>query len=137
MIGGGGEKRTLRLVAQYADRCNVSGDLGTVRHKLAVLRDHCADVGRDPASITTTRLGSLFLAPTPAAAEETRQMITNVAGAEFVATATIGTEDEITEQVAALLEAGVQEPIFNLPYVDATTVGQVGALLTERFPDPR
>jgi F420-dependent oxidoreductase-like protein len=137
MIGGGGEKRTLRLVARYADRCNVSGDLATVRHKLAVLRDHCASVGRDPTSITTTRLGSLFLAPTPAAAEETRQMITSAAGADFVASATIGTEDEITEQVAAILDAGVQEPIFNLPYADAATVRRVGALLTERFPASR
>jgi F420-dependent oxidoreductase-like protein len=137
MIGGGGEKRTLRLVARYADRCNVSGDLATVRHKLAVLRDHCVSVGRDPASITTTRLGSLFLAPTPAAAEETRQMITSAAGADFVASATIGTEDEITEQVAAILDAGVQEPIFNLPYADVATVRRVGALLTERFPAPR
>ncbi|MCJ7438037.1 MAG: LLM class F420-dependent oxidoreductase, partial [Acidimicrobiia bacterium] len=65
MVGGGGEKRTLRLVAQYADACNVSGDLDTVRHKLEVLRSHCADVGRDPAEVTTTRLGALFLVDTP------------------------------------------------------------------------
>jgi F420-dependent oxidoreductase-like protein len=134
MIGGGGERRTLRLVAQYADRCNVSGDLDTVRHKLAVLRDHCADVGRDPGTITTTRLGSLFLAPSADAAEETRQLITSAAGADFVASATIGTADDVTEQVAAILDAGIDEPIFNLPYADAATVRQVGALLTERFP---
>jgi F420-dependent oxidoreductase-like protein len=133
MIGGGGERRTLRLVAQYADRCNVAGDLDTVRHKLAVLRQHCADVGRDPAEITTTRLGSLFLAPSPRAAEETRQMIVAAAGAEFAAGATIGTADEVTDQVAEILEAGVQEPIFNLPYADAGTVTQVGELLTSRL----
>ena len=107
-----------------------------MRHKLAVLRDHCADVGRDPATITTTRLGSLFLAPTPQAAEETRQLITGVAGADFVASATIGTEDDVTEQVAAMLDAGVDEPIFNLPYADADAVRRAGALLTERFPAP-
>ena len=61
MIGGSGEKRTLRLVAQYADMCNVSGGPATVRHKLDVLRAHCDDVGRDPAEITTTRLGTLVL----------------------------------------------------------------------------
>jgi F420-dependent oxidoreductase-like protein len=134
MIGGGGERRTLRLVAQYADRCNVSGDLDTVRHKLAVLRDHCADVGRDAATITTTRLGSLFLTPSAEAAAETRQLITGVAGADFVASATIGTEDDVTEQVAAILDTGVDEPIFNLPYADAATVRRVGALLADRFP---
>ena len=64
LIGGGGERRTLALVARHADRCNVAGDLATVRHKLAVLREHCRTIGRDPATIRTTRLGSLFLAPT-------------------------------------------------------------------------
>ena len=133
MIGGGGERRTLALVARHADRCNVSGDLDTVRHKLAVLRQHCADIGRDPATVTTTRLGSLFLAASPSEAADTRRMVNEVAGAEFAAAATIGTDDEVTEQVAAILDAGVQEPIFNLPYADAATVRRVGTLLTERF----
>jgi F420-dependent oxidoreductase-like protein len=56
LIGGGGEKRTLRLVAQYGDACNVFGDADGVRHKLDVLERHCADVGRDPAEITKTTL---------------------------------------------------------------------------------
>jgi F420-dependent oxidoreductase-like protein len=56
LIGGSGEKRTLRLVAQYGDACNVFGDPATVRHKLDVLEGHCADVGRDPAEITKTVL---------------------------------------------------------------------------------
>ena len=43
MIGGGGEKRTLKLVAQYADACNVSGGVDVVRHKIEVLRGHCDD----------------------------------------------------------------------------------------------
>jgi hypothetical protein len=54
LIGGGGEKRTLRLVAQYGDACNLFGDPDAVRHKLDVLERHCADVGRDPAEITKT-----------------------------------------------------------------------------------
>jgi F420-dependent oxidoreductase-like protein len=56
LIGGGGEKRTLRLVAQYGDACNLFGDPDAVRHKLDVLEQHCADVGRDPAEITKTVL---------------------------------------------------------------------------------
>jgi F420-dependent oxidoreductase-like protein len=133
LIGGGGERRTLRLVAQYADRCNVSGDLDTVRHKLDVLRQHCADVGRDPADIMTTRLGSLFFADSAAQADETRSMLTGLAGAEFVDGCTIGTEDQIVDQVAAILEAGIQEPIFNLPFADPAVVGRVGKLLTSQF----
>jgi F420-dependent oxidoreductase-like protein len=56
LIGGGGEKRTLRLVAQYGDACNLFGDAEAIRHKLDVLERHCADVGRDPAEITKTAL---------------------------------------------------------------------------------
>ena len=57
LVGGAGERRTLRLVAQYADACNVFDipDGGrTVRHKLAVLRRHCADVGRPYEEIEKT-----------------------------------------------------------------------------------
>jgi F420-dependent oxidoreductase-like protein len=54
LIGGGGERKTLRLVAQYADACNLSGDTATVAHKLQVLRQHCEDVNRDPAEIEVT-----------------------------------------------------------------------------------
>lgn len=54
MIGGGGEKKTLRLVAQYADGCNLFGDAATVAHKLGVLRGHCERLGRDYAAIDKT-----------------------------------------------------------------------------------
>lgn len=55
LIGGGGEKKTLRLVAEHGDACNLF-DLGPdeVRRKVEVLRGHCADVGRDPAGIDVT-----------------------------------------------------------------------------------
>jgi F420-dependent oxidoreductase-like protein len=53
-IGGGGEKVTLKLVAQYGDACNVGGDVETVRHKLGVLRQHCESVGRDYDTILKT-----------------------------------------------------------------------------------
>jgi F420-dependent oxidoreductase-like protein len=57
LIGGMGERRTLRLVAEYADACNLFDipDAGvTIRHKLAVLRDHCAAIGRDDSDIAKT-----------------------------------------------------------------------------------
>ncbi|MBV9593699.1 MAG: LLM class F420-dependent oxidoreductase [Actinobacteria bacterium] len=54
LIGGGGERKTLRLVALYADACNLSGDLDTTARKLDVLRGHCDAVGRDYAAITKT-----------------------------------------------------------------------------------
>ncbi|MGH9279042.1 MAG: TIGR03560 family F420-dependent LLM class oxidoreductase [Acidimicrobiales bacterium] len=59
LVGGGGEKRTLRLVAKYADACNLFGTPETVRHKVAVLHRHCAEVGRDPADVRITHLASI------------------------------------------------------------------------------
>jgi len=58
LVGGSGEKKTLRLVAQYADACNLfATGRAEVRHKIEVLERHCADVGRDPAEIKKTILG--------------------------------------------------------------------------------
>src|SRR5437764_3367428 len=54
MIGGSGERKTLRLVAQYADACNITGGLEEVAQKLDVLRRHCDAVGRDPNEIEVT-----------------------------------------------------------------------------------
>jgi F420-dependent oxidoreductase-like protein len=56
LIGGGGERKTLRLVAQYADACNIFGDADAIAHKLDVLRHHCDVVGRDFADIEVTNL---------------------------------------------------------------------------------
>jgi F420-dependent oxidoreductase-like protein len=66
LIGGGGERKTLRLVAQYADACNFFGDAPEVAHKLNVLGAHCDTIGRDPAEIeVTTLFRSLPAAPSP------------------------------------------------------------------------
>jgi F420-dependent oxidoreductase-like protein len=56
MIGGSGERKTLRLVAQYADACNIFGGPEDVAQKLEVLRRHCDDVGRDPNEIEVTAM---------------------------------------------------------------------------------
>jgi F420-dependent oxidoreductase-like protein len=58
LIGGSGEKKTLRLVARYADACNIFGDASTISHKLDVLRRHCDNEGRDFDEIEVTALVS-------------------------------------------------------------------------------
>jgi F420-dependent oxidoreductase-like protein len=62
LIGGGGERKTLRLVAQYADSCNLFAN-AELPHKLEVLRAHCADVGRDYDTIEKTVLYNFDLGP--------------------------------------------------------------------------
>src|SRR5918994_3411848 len=56
MVGGGGEKKTLRLVAQYADACNIFGSPEGIARKYAILDAHCAAVGRDPREIERSTL---------------------------------------------------------------------------------
>ena len=56
LIGGSGERKTLRLVARYADACNIFGGPEEIRHKLDVLRRHCDDIGRDPNDIEVTAM---------------------------------------------------------------------------------
>ena len=62
MIGGGGERKTLRLVAQYADATNVFGGPEAIAHKYEVIRRHCADVGRDPDEIERSTLQTVNFA---------------------------------------------------------------------------
>ncbi|HEX6313157.1 MAG TPA: LLM class F420-dependent oxidoreductase [Acidimicrobiia bacterium] len=133
LVGGSGEKRTLRIVAQYADMCNIFGNPTTVRHLLDVLEGHCADVGRDPAEITTTRLGTLLLAESADEADGIRAAVRESSGPDFDERFTVGTEDEIVEQVAAFVDAGLDGLIFNLPFAPPEQVRRVGALLTARF----
>jgi len=134
MIGGSGERRTLKLVAQYADMCNFFGDPATVRQKLAVLEQHCEAVGRDPRTIVKTRLGSLVIAPTrPEAerklAEASARLRMDIAQAR--AFFLVGDPDTISEEVRAYLDAGLDGMIFNmLDAQDLESVALAGQTLS-------
>jgi F420-dependent oxidoreductase-like protein len=130
MIGGSGPKRTLRAVAKYADMSNMFGGPDTLRKNIEILHNHCADVGRDPSGVKITRLGSLFLARSADEAEQLRQGVAGAMGEEWAReAATFGDADEVGEQVRALVEAGTQELIFNLPLAndadDVTAAAEV------------
>jgi F420-dependent oxidoreductase-like protein len=75
MVGGGGEKKTLRLVAQYADACNVFGSPEGIARKYAILDRHCAEVGRDPGEIERSTLQNVRIGPTSSARTESPQQI--------------------------------------------------------------
>jgi len=109
MIGGGGERKTLRLVAQYADASNVFGDPDTLRHKYAVLRAHCERLGRPYEEIERSVLKSVdFERDSPA---------------------------NIVDRWGALAEAGAQHVIFSVRGVsDTTHLERLGA---EVFPQLR
>jgi F420-dependent oxidoreductase-like protein len=134
LVGGGGERRTLRLAARYADACNVTGDPAMVRHKVDVLRRHCAEVGRDPGQVRVTHLSGALVAPDPAAltAELARRRPARGA-ARWAARVTAGTVEDHVLHVRALQEAGVDDVIVSLEGVwdsaAVTTFGEVIAAL--------
>jgi F420-dependent oxidoreductase-like protein len=118
LVGGSGERKTLRLVAQYADGSNIFGGPEQVRHLLSVLDDHCASVGRDPAEITKTRLGTLAIAPSHEEAERVLALWPDrmaLPPERLAATLTVGDPDEVGERVRALLDAGLDGLVFNMP----------------------
>ena len=114
LIGGGGEKRTLRTVAKYADATNVSGTPEDVRHKYEVLEEHCKDVGRDFSEIRRTIQVPLFLNDDPAFQQRVVQgMMAFRGGTEEEARRSVlmGSLDEVKNGVQAFADAGVQEII--------------------------
>jgi F420-dependent oxidoreductase-like protein len=130
MIGGSGERKTLRMVAQYADACNVFGDLDRVKHLLGVLERHCEDVGRDPAEITKTRNGVFVVAAT---SEQVRAKVQRLKEAGIPeerlgpGLALIGTPDQLAEQAQAFKDAGLDGLTGSLPDVhDLDAVRMVG-----------
>jgi F420-dependent oxidoreductase-like protein len=134
LVGGGGEKRTLRLVAQYADMCNLFGDAPTIAHKVEVLRHHCEAVGRDPSEITVSRLATLVLTENEQETATTNDFLRQVTGEE-PSGSNVGTADELVGQVEELAAAGVDYFIFNMPTGTAETVRRVGDAVVRRFAD--
>ncbi len=99
MVGGGGEQKTLRLVARYADACNLFAfDLEQVRHKLDVLRQHCEAEGRDYDAIEKTTLGL-----PPVSRDGTEGTISI---------------NEAVERIGALAELGIEHHMIGRPSSD-------------------
>jgi F420-dependent oxidoreductase-like protein len=129
MIGGGGEKRTLRLVAEYADQCNVTGDAATLAHKIEVLHRHCAEVGRDPGEIDVTWMAPLILTTSEQNTREVQDMLTASAPAEERAAFVVGQPGEVPDLVAAHVAAGADEVIFSFAFADPAGIAAVGEAL--------
>jgi F420-dependent oxidoreductase-like protein len=143
MIGGSGEKKTLRMVAQYADASNFFGDAERIRHLVGVLEGHCERLGRDPAEITKTRLGTVIVRQSQDEAEALFERIREATGlpAERLATWLVGDPDTVAEQAQELLDAGLDGLIFNLPDVhdleSVRLLGQTLGPLCSTFPSGR
>jgi F420-dependent oxidoreductase-like protein len=111
LIGGSGERVTLKLVAQYGDACNVAGSPEIVAHKFAVLKQHCDAVGRDYASIRRTISTLCVIADTDEAA--IAQVPAMFQGE--LASALVGSLETVRARIAAYEAAGVQEMAIIFP----------------------
>ena len=107
MIGGSGEKKTLRLVAEYGDACNVfAGDVDQFKHLMRILQGHCDDVGRDFSEITKTTMRRIVIGDTDAEAREKLEAagVPEQVRPMFLA----GSPDHVATKVQELVDAGVE-----------------------------
>jgi F420-dependent oxidoreductase-like protein len=102
LIGGGGEKRTLKIVAKHAHQWNVWGDAATLEQKIAILNGHCADIGRDPSTIHKTAVALVFL-------NEEEEANDKLRATPLGRPAVIGNAVEVAEQMRAYEAVGVHE----------------------------
>ena len=136
LIGGGGEKRTLRIVARHADVWNGEGDVEVWGRKNRILDEHCAAVGRDPASIRrTVGLPPASIRPTRSAAVDAlaerfraNGLDADEARAAADASPMAGTADEVAVSLRAYSAAGAAEALIDwpAPFDDETLVALAG-----------
>ena len=115
LIGGGGEKVTLRIAARWADEWNVWGTPEILAHKGAVLEAHCQDLGRDPKAIHRSAQALIFMSDDAATLERWN-------AAPSAMPKLVGTPEALRDRLAAYAEAGVNEfilPDFTLGQGDA------------------
>ncbi len=108
LIGGGGERVTMRIAAQYADEWNVWGGPDVLKHKIGVLERHCEDLGRDPAEIRKSANAMFLVTDDPAEAEQAQQQNPRLQA---------GSASELQAVVQEFIDVGVDElvvPIFQL-----------------------
>jgi alkanesulfonate monooxygenase SsuD/methylene tetrahydromethanopterin reductase-like flavin-dependent oxidoreductase (luciferase family) len=122
LVAGGGEKRTLRTVARYADACNlygnVFGSLSEVRHKLRVLDELCQEAGRDPGQVrrTVTLYGDVI--EDPRRARELRAWLGQHLPDEEAEALPLGEPSRLIEAVEPYVALGVDEIVLNGPDLD-------------------
>ena len=119
IVGGGGERRTLRIAARWGDACNVRADLDTVRHKTEVLRRHCDEVGRSAGEVEVTVLD---VAVVGTSRDDTANRVERLRGRakarDFAARHHAGELDTHRARHDALFDAGVRTVFLALPDLD-------------------
>ncbi len=109
LIGGSGEKKTLRMVAQYGDGCNFFGGVDECTHLMGVLREHCERLGRDYDEITKTAMARVIVTDSEEEAQKWLAELTERGLPQMmIDSALIGTAETVIEKATRLKEAGIQ-----------------------------
>ena len=109
MVGGSGERQTLKIIAKYADACNLFGSAETIKRKLSILNEHCKNIGRDYDSILKTKLGFIVVDNDREMVEKRIQQISKVIPEEQVRDIiTYGTPEDVLKQIELLEDVGIQ-----------------------------
>lgn len=134
LIGGGGEKVTLKLVAQYADACNIGHlDNEGLARKFAIIKDHCEEVGRDYNEIRRTVLFNCAIAETDEEAlAKSEYYKRNIPSGRLREQALVGTPDAIRKRLIEIEQAGAQELIIFLQ--DAAQLASLRLFAQECLP---
>jgi F420-dependent oxidoreductase-like protein len=122
MIGGGGEKVLLRIVARHADCWNFGGSVEEFRGKIAVLDQHCRGVGRDPAAIERSWFGNLVIEPTQERLDQrlAKRAARGGVAAEMGARGITGTPEQVIARIREYVALGVTHFIAMFGRVDRT-----------------
>ena len=133
LIGGGGERRTLRTTARYADMWHGWGTPEQIAHKTAVLRTHCEDVGRDPSTIAIVSGKRVVIRDDQ---QEGRRFLERIATAHGMTSppeALVGTSDDVVDLISTYARVGVNEFIapFSEPF-DTETIERLGTEVLPR-----
>lgn len=115
LVGGSGERRTLRLVARHADACNLFGEPDAIRRLIEILHAHCEREDRDPTDIRVTQLSSILSAPSATSlTAKVDRMRDKAAAEEFIEASNAGVHDDHVARFADLADAGVDEVMVRL-----------------------
>jgi F420-dependent oxidoreductase-like protein len=137
LIGGSGERRTLRLVARYGDACNLLGRPEVVRRKLQVLHDHCADIQRDPKEVEVTHLVDLLVAPDRETLRDRVEQLRgrNMSAEAFMARYNAGVIEDQLDHIAGYRAAGATHSMVAMPDVHLEgSIEAFGEVITAMSP---
>jgi F420-dependent oxidoreductase-like protein len=115
LVGGSGERKTLKIVAKHADACNLFGSPETVRKKLDILKEHCKTVGRDYDSILKTKLGAIIIDDnSDMVKNRVRETFRGIPEEQIKEFVIYGTPEDVLRQIEILEQVGIQYLIVDL-----------------------